>query len=150
MRQRNLSSFVRTNTPFANIVKSVNETVASSTTVQDDNELFVNLRANKLYNFSLILFCGGIAGDIKYTFEDITNATRDVFTNSDEDATATLNFGVEKDIPLISSSDLINMKGSVQMGSTKGTLQFQWAQRISSATETTVFLGSMLTVWESK
>ena len=150
MRHRNLSSFVRTNTPFANIVKSTDETVVSNTTVQDDNELFVRLRANKVYAFTLLLFCGGTVPDIKYTFEIIPNTITDGFVSDNGESEALIDFGTDEAILLDSDNDVVSIRGKVITGSTKGILQFQFAQNTSNVLALTVFAGSMLTVWEDK
>lgn len=137
---------------FARVVKKIDETINSSTVLQDDDELFVALNANKIYTWLLLFYVNsGATPDFKYAFSIPAGATglrMDVsqfFVVDDENTSAittTVNFGTAT--PVKSSSNW----GRVIMGGTAGNLQMQWAQLNSNAGDTTVEAGSLLVVWE--
>lgn len=133
---------------FARAVKKVDESVQNST-MQDDDDLFVPLQANKAYGFLMVLYIESpISPDFKYQFP------LDNFTGRMSSA------GFQSDAPtptqVIQSPTTILTDGQPQMlfflghvETTKiGTLQLQWAQQNTTAVDTIVRAGSYLLVWE--
>lgn len=115
------------------------ESVTSSTTLQNDDELFLPVKANARYHLQLgVLVAQAATGvGITYGFTYPTGTTIDgVLTHGANIATnfseaggsitgANLNGNSTSDVWLMFS-------GSVTVGTTKGVLQFQFAQQSSS------------------
>jgi len=138
------------------IRKSANESVTSSTTLQNDDELLYAMDANTNYHFEIsVLFTGGTAGDMKFSIT--TPSGGDLWaTGWIPYAGGVSAFGpISASGGVISSVDalgttnptMIFIRGVVMNSSTAGNLQFQWAQNASSATATTVYAGSYMKVW---
>ncbi len=146
--------------------KTVDEAVTSSTVVQDDDALAFTFGTSETWLFEFVLFVNGdAAGDFACiiagrpvgataavggygpgsgaTFDttapEATTATPiEVYGASG--LTTTRNFGLAgTGFPVT-----ILLKGWITSTSTGGTLTLQWAQRVSSATATTVMTGSHL------
>lgn len=138
---------------FARIIKSADETVNSTTTLQDDDELTTALSANKRYFFVLYLyFVSDATPDFKYllTVPTGSNSRRIV---SDwgavfESSTTTPSISTS---PLVSNSNqyTVSVHGYVITAGTAGNLTLQWAQNTSDAANTTVKAGSTLIVYEA-
>jgi hypothetical protein len=139
------------------VIKGSDETVTSSTTLQNDNELFASLDANATYIFILYL-----------AFEGNTQGSGDLKTGWTLPSGATMRFGAphinstgstvldttytESSFPTSrtnTSTVLLGMTetGTVTVGNTAGTMQLQWAQNTSNGTGTIVHAGSMLALW---
>lgn len=123
--------------------KSTDESVTSSTTLQNDNHLFLPVVANATYDlFLMCIFSGDTAGDIKFAWS-VPSGT--VLRWVDQTGTS----GIATDTDFYSAPG-----GSTQVGfqiwatvvtsSTAGNVQFQWAQNASSATATIVRTNSHL------
>ncbi|WP_393075298.1 hypothetical protein [Streptomyces sp. LN704] len=146
------------------ILKTADETVTSSTTLQNDDHLVLPAVANAVYTFALDLYMVDTAdatGDFKMSFTCPTGATFDMHgagahttdlgassTNSNGEwigklattsAGATLGFGVSNP-----SATAARVYGRLVMGSTAGNLQLQWAQNASDASGTTLKAGSYM------
>jgi hypothetical protein len=111
------------------VVKLADETVNNSAVLQDDDELFFTLDANSKYV---------IEGH--FNIETGVGVYQDLFTYP---ADATYN------LQLYLIDDLLNGDYSVSIKFTlttvsAGTLQYQWAQLVSDASDTTVLAGSYL------
>jgi hypothetical protein len=138
--------------------KTATESVTSSNTLQDDDELFVDVEADSVYVVEGVLqYDAGTGGDLKFSFTAPSGATLDwaatVAPTAATTATApgTMNFN---------GSDLSTTYGAGGIGAgsrlsatftgllitdaTAGTLQLQWAQFASNGTATRVFAGSFL------
>lgn len=140
--------------------KTGDETVTSSTVLQDDDHLLATVVANATYEFRLVAFYdGGTTGDIKLGFtvpasstliwgingatagvSNIANATANwtVTTASGGSAVVGANGAATKMI--------LRAEGLLRTAGTAGTLQLQWAQSSSDATATTLFTDSYLIV----
>ncbi len=133
------------------IVKSADETVTSSETMQDDDELRLVLRPNKRYTgFIQLRLISPTAADFDYTFKVISGtvyASHIAGMGSaylDEVA-----FGTEYSVTATSGNiQLSTIAFYVRVGSGGGTLQFQWAQGTSNGGNTIVKQGSSLVVFE--
>ncbi|WP_433252847.1 hypothetical protein ACQPYK_08540 [Streptosporangium sp. CA-135522] len=141
-----LSQFVR---------KSVDESLTSSTTVQDDDELFVAVVANAVYRIqTFIRYNSPTAADMRLTWSGPsgtvlrwgTFAPHIAQTNRDS---VTVGFGV---FNLTDGADVGGFGGNavaIPMGllttsGSAGTLRLRWAQSTSTASATTVRAGSCL------
>jgi hypothetical protein len=146
------------------IAKTADETITSSTTLQNDDHLVLPVVANAVYTFDLDLYmidAGDFTGDFKMTFTCPTGATFDMHgegahatsftggTSSDGEwigklattsAGATLAFGVGTGLTAV------RVHGRLVMGGTGGNFQLQWAQNASDASGTTLKAGSFMTM----
>lgn len=144
--------------------KPADETVTSSTTLQNDDHLVLALSANATYEFEAFLFTietgGDFVGDIKTAFAFPAGATVHLvgagphptsFTTGTSSVTEwlarptqtssptqTLTYGVG------SGQTALWMKGVIVVSATAGDLQLQWAQNVSDATGITVKAGSWI------
>ncbi len=141
---------------YAAVVKSADESIQSSTTLQDDDELTFAVSANKEYYVYNTLFYTGesLSVALKYAFTVPSGATmldgsnaiyiRGInYTSFDDDSTTTRN-----------SPGSTVLRGAttlhkLSIGGTAGNVTLQWAQDISTAEDMTVKAGSTLLVWES-
>jgi len=140
-------------------VKSSDESVISSTTLQDDNHLFAPVDANTDYWVWCLIFYTGAAepvdGDCKLNWDAPSGATFDWLSDSLGSATTGPVNIVSRNKQDIGSSPSAGttggntaapIKGLLRVGGTAGTLQLTWAQLASTATPTTIYAGSTLLV----
>lgn len=147
-----------TNAYFAQqqvVIKSADESVTSSTTVQDDNHLFMTLNANTNYwvDGSLITD-GAVGGDFKMQFVVPSGTIRWLANGPVSAATATVtdvdrNYKVGSTTTVMGTiasgtNSVILLAGIVRTGASGGTFKIQWAQGTSSATATRVRANSVL------
>jgi hypothetical protein len=140
------------NVPMPYIVrKTADESLASNTTLQDDDHLkWTNVAANAIYLLEMAVFYEADAGDFKYGFTFPTGLTMkfghsgvydiaSAFGNIANQTQAAPVFigGIGAAIGLT-----LPLSGIVLAGGSSGTLQFQWAQNTSSGNATTVLTGS--------
>lgn len=146
----------QSSTDSTTVRKASNESVTSSTTLQNDDELKYAMAANTNYHFEIsVLYTGATAGDIKFSINLPSGA--DLWASGIIPSGGTVSmFGpITSPLGVISGLDalgttnptMIFIRGVVMNGSTAGDLQFQWAQNASSGTATTVYAGSYLKVW---
>lgn len=138
---------------FASVVKKVDETVVNNATLQDDDELFVALEANKTYFFMVMVFIGGgtSPGGIRRSFNIPTGSTG--FLNTQNWANSTINnsdpmTNVIGGFTSPFGEGSLALYGRIIMGGTAGDLQYVWAQLNSDPISITIRQGSSLTVWE--
>jgi hypothetical protein len=149
-------------------IKTADESVVSSTTLQNDDALFCALRANTNYRVDLALLAtqaaAGTGVDIKCAWTMPSGCTLDLavvgphtawvagagaalevewagWQNQTSSPTGTVSFGT-----IQTTVFSYHARGVIRVGSTAGTLQFQWAQQNSSASDLTVKAGSSLTL----
>ena len=141
------------------VIKTVDESVSGSTTLQNDDELFTGVAASSAYLFACYLdyeagFSGG-QGFLQYKWTVPTGATLrfsalgttvlaavQAATTQKETTAYTLN-GSGAGTLLAAS-----MIGTLVTSATAGILQLQWAQSISSGTATKVHAQSYLALWK--
>lgn len=123
----------------ADVYKPVDESVTSSTTLQDDNHLFFTVPAGTQMRFDGFLNIDGGAGDFKYTFTGTGTVTGAWTTSA---GNAALALGVTA--PFTPVPVTRGAVGTVNGGASGGTLKLQWAQNSSSGTATTLKAGSWL------
>lgn len=137
------------------VVKASDESVTSSTTLQDDDEIQFTVEANATYRVSGVVWFGADpAGDMKLAFAGPTSATFVWVGMSGNSAAAAVTTSVHIDQQTISSSLVLGgvtanttilaapLDGILTVSSTAGTFKMQFAQNSSSATATTVKAGS--------
>ena len=140
-------------TDATTVRKSVDESVTNSSTLQDDNELSLEVAANTTYVGEIVLgYTAGTTGDFKaaVTFPSggtlFASVQRTDGTTYAEAAGGQLSSGTSisggglgTTIPALQFWRFVFMNGS-----TAGTFQVRWAQNVSNGTATTVKAGSVL------
>ena len=144
--------------------KTADESVTSSTTLQNDDELAVTVSAGGIYTLdAFILFTGNETGDFQCRFTFPSGSTLHFAAYAPAPGDAGFNTGgsagnVEffarqnttsspSGVIIYSGSTAqvhLRLVGTLVVGSSAGTLQFQWAQNTSNGTATTVKAGSWL------
>lgn len=137
-------------------IKTVDESLASNTTLQNDDELFVTVAANTTYKVEAVLiYSGATTGDMKVAFTWPTSATMPwgLLGYTTALAFQAVAFSAPSSGTPFSvgcngaGNDLVlYLSGTLTVGSTAGTLQIQWAQAASDATATIVRAGSWLSL----
>lgn len=132
--------------------KTATETVNNSATLQNDDTLFVSVAANTVYNFeSRIIHNSGTTPDFKagWTYPSgltmlynrlgvgLAGGGNVHLLFASNETTSILDDGFAADRSFM-------MWGTVTVGATAGTLQFQWAQNTANASDTSVLAGSYL------
>lgn len=148
------------------IYKTSNETVTSSTTLQNDNDFFLSVEANALYVVELDLFLtgnGGGTGDFRslWTFPSGSVGKRmrvalqegaAASTPDDMKAPCSTLADPDQDTGTIgtatSEGSLFKETMTIDTAGTSGTLQFTWCQASSNSTATTVHAGSVMRCWK--
>ncbi|GJQ30856.1 MAG: hypothetical protein HBSAPP03_27400 [Phycisphaerae bacterium] len=138
------------------ILKAADESLNSTTTLQDDDHLTYALQANEHVEFEAFILTTQAHNnaDIKYTFAVPTGATI-LWTASKQLTTSAT---VTQEIPVTASGttrvndfaagDLIltRVRGYVRNGSTAGSLTLRWAQNSSNGSNITVKQDSFLKI----
>lgn len=132
--------------------KTANETIISNSTLQNDDELFVAVEASCVYHMELRLsYTSALAPDLKLGWTYPTGTTIR-WSGVDSDTAGALRITgnlTETSVPAIcgSGGDLCaDYTGVVITGVTAGTLTLQWAQNTLTASNSTVYAGSFLTI----
>lgn len=132
--------------------KTANETIISNATLQNDDELFVPVEASCVYHMELRLsYTSGTTPDLKigWTYPSLTTIR---WSGVDADSAGAIRVSgnlLETSVPVIcgSGGDLnADYTGMVITGVNAGTLQLQWAQNTLTASNSTVYNGSFLTL----
>lgn len=135
-------------------VKTADEQVVSSTTLQDDDHLALSVVAGGWYAIEAFLDVeGDPAGDITIGWSVPAGATM-TWTEGGISAGNTNNIGSIKlarndagassGVGIIAAGSSVRPAGRLTVGGTPGTLQLRWAQTGSSGTPTIVKTGSFL------
>lgn len=139
-----------TNINFAR--KTTNQSVTSSTTNVADLQLFVPVQANAIYVVKCVLnYTGSTAGDMKALFRVPTGGTFSgmgtiliVGAASQQDI-QTLPYGlVSETWGCLGGTSYGMVDGLLITSGTAGDFAIDWAQNTSSATATTIQVGSYL------
>lgn len=129
------------------IPKVSDETIDTSTTLQNDDELFFPVDANKVYAVTgVIRFTTGTTPNIKFTWAAPAGATW-VFRSQGNGASGTWeSSGSATKTPNGAATHLIFVFwGHVVVAGNAGVVQLQWAQNTSDGGDTTVNAGSYIT-----
>jgi hypothetical protein len=136
--------------------KTADQSVTSSTTLVDDNQLLLPVAANAVYELRMfIIYTAATAGDLSITFTGPASATLDWNIGGLSGTSATTPDGVTWwGANTIGGNDSVNGGGGVNMAAhpqgilitagTAGTFKLRWAQAASSGTATTVKTGSVM------
>jgi hypothetical protein len=138
----------------AYVRKTADESVTSSTTIQDDDHLFVSVAASVTYEVLVfVLYEGATTGDMTIGFSGPAGATFDWAPGGQRNDNAT----IQVDRGLISTTKIVGTSGTgaanhavamihgiLIVGTTAGTFRFRFAQGTSDATATTVLTGSYM------
>lgn len=147
-RRWNGSTWVINAVPILKL-KAAAESVISSTTLQDDDDLFIAMSINSTWAIQGFInaSCASAASDFKMAFTVPTGSTFRIFAQNTA-AVNTFEFtasggstGFALDTAL---QGQVWFSGYVKCGGTAGNLQFQWAQLASTATNLFVNAGSWL------
>ena len=126
-------------------VKTVEECLASSTTMQNDDELLLAIGANEIWHFTCpILFDAHASPDIKFTFTGpsgsvisfapLGSISNDLAGGDEWDVA-----GLGVDVQM-----MVTLGGVIKTAGTPGSLRLRWAQQVSHGTPVCVHPGSML------
>jgi hypothetical protein len=133
-------------TPLA-VVKPLAQSVTSSTTMVNDNDLVLPVAASVTYEFRCFLnFTAATGGDLKWTWAVPAGAVLFYQTLHNEGGTtglsnSTIAYSNGNTIQAAGGGGIVEavrMDGTLVTSSTAGTLQLQWAQNTSSGTATIV------------
>ena len=139
-------------------VKTSNESVTSSTALQNDNELVVPVAASATYHLSAYLhYEGGTLGasDLKFGWTFPSGLTMTYAASRISEITGNPAGGggvvIQSATALSGSAGAGNsrsvaIEGTVTVSSTAGNLQLQWAQSTSNGTATIVHAGSYISL----
>jgi hypothetical protein len=142
--------------------KTAIESLANNITPQNDNELFTTLVPNTFHKLEMQLFIvGNSTGQFRLRFTQPSGCRSD-FHAAGIHTSVVLGAGTSGIIELfpsfnntgVTTSDMIvnnstnlltiNVNGMIRTGANGGTLQLQWAQSVSNATNTSVNAGSWM------
>ncbi|WP_369778829.1 hypothetical protein [Streptomyces sp. R33] len=151
--QRLTASLMASTLPLT-VIKAADESITSSTTIQDDNHLTLAVAANATYLLEGTLFYDGAfnAGHLKATFSLPAGATIFWAINapatggtaayaSDANTTGNLVAGTYGTGGAKTTASIL---GTVTTAGTAGNLLLRWAQNASNATATTIYAKSWL------
>jgi hypothetical protein len=149
---------------FQFIAKASDESVTSSTTLQDDNELTFAIGANETWFVQCwLLIDADLAGDLTCALTAPAGATGwwggHRFASGASDAVnEAANWSIQTNLTTASSRDIggagagtvvaTPCQGYVVNSSTAGSVTLSWAQRASSATATTLKAGSCMIAYK--
>lgn len=145
---------------YALIRKTADQSVLSNIVLQNDTQFLVALPTAGIFQWRHLIFCDGdAAADIQmaYTFPagatmrwggvgPSTAVTTGIGTGQFSTATASggaLIYGTSG----VGTINTVELQGEITMGGTAGNLQFQFAQSVSTASNTTIRARSRLELW---
>jgi hypothetical protein len=131
-------------------VKEADESVTSSTTLQNDDELWFAVAANEVWQFEGSMFIDTISSaDFRFAVTGPSGAVGRVFAAYSDTAAFDAHVGAGDlgdtiDLQTANTGTLVRFWGGIHNGANAGNLQVQWAQRVSQGTATTVHAGSYI------
>ena len=132
--------------------KSVDESVTSSTALQDDDDLNIAVSANKRYAFEFFLVAYSVSSTpgIRYS---LSTPSGSVYRGTGTEVASTVTAGGVYGLSPVRQLSLsalvvtyIHFRGVVAIAGTAGNVKVQWAQNVSNATATQVWASSYLTL----
>lgn len=133
------------------VYKTADESVTSSTTLQDDNDLFFAIGASEVWAFEFVLFVSGsTTGDMSVTLTVPTGFTRLIWSalgddNGGFDSSSHVSAsGTTAVLAGFGTGKVAVLKGSISNGATPGNVLLRWAQNVSDVTAITIKAGSYL------
>jgi hypothetical protein len=130
--------------------KTVDETISSSSTLQNDDELFVSVTANAVYSARLHLpYQSNATPGFKYGFTFPSGTTLPLWSFEGITTVPAFTYGVATNggvsgLGGTAANQALDAWGLVIVSSTAGTLQVQWAQNTLNASNTIVRAGAFL------
>ena len=132
--------------------KTADESVTSSTTLQNDDHLSLEVGANETWEFEAFILATSSSQtpDLKFTFTVPTGTSIDWTANSVDSSAASSYPPVSASgtsvSPAISANAMmvVRVRGVLTVGSTAGSLQLQWSQNQSNNNAVTVKARSFL------
>ncbi len=132
-------------------VKSADESLSSSTTLQDDDDLQFSANANEKWYVDILLDLSGSAGGIKCAMV-IPSGTMalNMCTNLTSGNTSHVHEWLRtsgsatSSITITNNVTSVNIRGVIAVGASGGSIKLRWAQSTSSATATLVKTNSVL------
>jgi hypothetical protein len=147
LRASVLSSLITEVRPVT-VRKTTNETVNNSTTLQNDDELFIAVEASVTYDFEAeIIYNSGATPDLKFGWTFPSGLTMFYAVYAAGGGTFLGYNEIETSVPAVDGAGAavgVLLKGTVIVSSTAGTLQLQWAQNALNASNTIVQAGSYI------
>lgn len=149
----NGSAVHSSDTPFSGFTevlavrKPSNESVVSSTVLQNDDALSLQLAASKTYIIDGVIFATSTSAtpDIMIGFFGQTGVDLAVgYTNDTNEMVLTSGETSSRIALPANTPTSIHIKGTIVTGSTSGDFRLKWAQATSNANATTVLKGSYL------
>ena len=138
--------------PTIEVVKSADETVANSTTLINDTDLYCNLTANKVYYFKIILLGKCISGSTSNFKSSVSGNSEGHFTIDYEATPVLLNGTSTLVVPRVNSTSptlpVVGIINGVCAPTSNTTLQYKWAQNTAFANGNVIMKGSKLQIWE--
>jgi hypothetical protein len=133
--------------PIAPAVKSADETVTSSTTLQNDDHLLVAVASNTTYLLELVfMFNANASGDLKTTFTVPSGTTGTLCATTDAGSSAGISMTSTPVWDGTGADEQARLWGRVVTSATSGTIRLQWAQNASFGTGTIIRNGSFLRI----
>ncbi len=154
--QRLTAAMLRAVAPLA-AYKGADESVTSSTALQNDDALYLALNPDAVYFFACMLdYEGGAQGssDLKFAWAGPSGFTMAygllAITPGGGSSAGYLRGPAGASCGTTGTGNRWSalMTGSLTTGGSPGTLQLQWAQNTSSGTATVVHAGSVLAAWQ--
>ena len=134
--------------PRIHIIKSPTENVNNTTTLQNDDELLAGLDPSQKYIFVINLLVNSSAvADLKLGWSVPSGATiRYGSVNN-----TPVGVGTESGTATIAGAGaarFTRLVGEITMGSTRGTVNRQFAQNTAEVSNSGILVGSTLTIWK--
>lgn len=138
------------NVTFSGVVaktKTADESVTSSTSLQDDDDLFFAIGANETWAFAVFSACVAGLGGLKYAFSVPAGATAyggDYTGSATKQIALDLTTGTGSSNSITATSIQPIIAGYCANSSTAGDVRFRFAQNASSGMATAIKRGSIL------
>ena len=128
------------------VVKTADEIVNNSSTMQDDNELLVAIEANGRYEMLIVLRCTMLAtSDFKFQFTVPTGTTMAGASSGASQIGAELDLTTTQSQNVTSTTQAyLRYFAIITAGSTAGNVTLQWAQLLATVEDTVVKASSYL------
>lgn len=147
LRASTLSALISEVRPLTSI-KSADETVNNSATLQNDDQLFLSVAANTFYELNLRLIMNSNAtANFKLQFTAPAGAGFSSHSIEGNAATAlTGPGGAGGTYTGVAADKIVIVGGQFSTAGTAGTLQLQWAQNTANVSNTIVKANSYMTL----
>jgi hypothetical protein len=138
-----------------NVVKDADESVTSSITLQNDDDLFLPIKANLRYRFEMYLYVNSTgAGGFRQNWTLPSGAVghcQIIYNSSTTPTSARRSALTGADFTIAAGAAteyVIHYIGAIEGGTVDGIAQMQWAQETSNGSATTVAENSWLEMSE--